>query len=270
MAEVERFYDTTAQREWERLERFPMEFALTLRALRDYLPAPPARVLDTGGGPGRYAIALARRGYAVTLLDPSRQCLALAATQAAAAEVVLAGCVHGDARDLTRFPEGSFDAVLLLGPLYHLFTDADRRRALREAHRSLRPGGALCAALLTRYALIRWAAKHQPGWLLEHRAAVERLLETGLAVGDRGFSFADLYLAHPTEARPLLEDTGFQVIDLIACEGVVSLIDEQLTALAGAAWEAWVELNYRLGRDPAVHGCADHLLVIACKREDRA
>ena len=153
MSDVEQHYDAAAQREWERLERFPMEFALTLRALGDYLPPSPARVLDAGGGPGRYAIALARRDYSVTLLDPSRQCLALAARQAAAANVALAGSVHGDARDLARFADGAFDAVLLLGPLYHLLTAADRQRALREARRVPRPGGVFCAALLTRYAL---------------------------------------------------------------------------------------------------------------------
>jgi SAM-dependent methyltransferase len=265
MSGIEQFYDAAAEREWERLERHPIEFALTRRALADYLPPPPARVLDVGGGPGRYAIALAQRGYVVTLLDQSRACLALADRQSAAAEVTLAGSIHGDARDLGRFVDGEFDAVLLLGPLYHLLTPADRRRALAEARRVLRPDGVLVAAFLTRYALIRWAAKHQPGWLLEHRAAVERLLETGLAVGDRGVSFADLYLAYPTEVRPLLEAAGFRLLDLIACEGVVSLIDELLAALTGEAWEAWVDLNYRLGRDPAVHGGAEHLLGVASK-----
>jgi SAM-dependent methyltransferase len=235
----------------------------------DYLPPPPARVLDVGGGPGRYAITLAQAGYAVTLLDRSRQCLALADQQAAVG-VALAGSIHGDARDLVRVADGTFDAVLLLGPLYHLLTPADWRRALAEARRALRLGGLLFAAVLSRYALIGWAAKHQPGWLLEHRAAVERLLTTGLAAGARGVSFADLSLAHPAEIRPLLAGAGFRVLDLIACEGVVSLIDARLAALSREAWEAWVDLNYRLGRDPAVHGGADHLLGIARKEGDGA
>jgi len=59
MNEVEAFYDSGAQYEWERLEHHRTEFAVTLRALKDYLPPAPAKVLDVGGGPGRYAIALA-------------------------------------------------------------------------------------------------------------------------------------------------------------------------------------------------------------------
>lgn len=265
MTDIEAFYDQTAQREWDRLDRYRTEFALTLRALDAHLPAPPARILDVGGGPGRYAIALTQRGYTVTLLDRSQHCLALATSKAAEAGAELAGTVHGDARDLTAVADGSIDAVLLLGPLYHLLTDADRQQALVEAHRVLRPGGVLFAAVLTRYALIRWAAKHQPTWLVEHHAAVTHLLATGLAVGDRRVSFADLYLAHPAEVPAMLAAAGFGLRELIACEGVVSLIEEHLTPLTGTDWERWVDLNDRLSRDPSVHGCADHLLAIAGK-----
>ena len=75
---VERLYDQGAGREWEREERHRTEFAVTRRALSQHLPPPPARVLDCGGGPGRYAIELARQGYAVTLFDLSSACLQLA------------------------------------------------------------------------------------------------------------------------------------------------------------------------------------------------
>ena len=56
-----------------------------------------------------------------------------------------------DARSLD-LPDGSADAVLLLGPLYHLASRADRIAAIREAARVLRPGGALFAAAISRWA----------------------------------------------------------------------------------------------------------------------
>jgi hypothetical protein len=59
---IGRYYDEQAQREWERVERHRTEFAVTMRALADPLPLPPARVL-------------ARRGCAVTLFDLSAECL---------------------------------------------------------------------------------------------------------------------------------------------------------------------------------------------------
>ena len=116
---VESYYDDSAEREWARLERHRTEFAVTMRALAEHLPAPPAAVLDVGGGPGRYAIALAAMGYSVTLLDLSSESLEFARGKAAEAGVELAGYLHVDARDLSAIPAESYDAVLLMGPLGH-------------------------------------------------------------------------------------------------------------------------------------------------------
>ncbi len=88
---IERAYDRQPEREWERMDRHRTEFGVTLRALAEHLPPPPGRVLDCGGGPGRYAIELARRGYEVMLYDLSAACLRLAREKAAEAGVTLAG-----------------------------------------------------------------------------------------------------------------------------------------------------------------------------------
>ena len=265
MSYVEHFYDENAEHEWERLERHRTEFAVTMRALEDHLPEPPAKVLDVGGGPGRYAIALAQRRYAVTLFDLSQGCLNLAKRKSKEAGVELAGYEHGTATDLSRFKDGSFDAVLLMGPLYHLLEERERRQAIREARRVLKPGGPIFAAFITRYAPIRWAAKYEPKWILENRDLLEQLLTSGaLPAGPEG-GFTDAYFSHPAEIRPLMENEGFETVDLIACEGVVSMIEERINELSGELWEAWVELNYRLGRDPSLHGGAEHLLYIGRK-----
>ncbi|MGY4707295.1 class I SAM-dependent methyltransferase [Candidatus Bipolaricaulota sp. J31] len=228
-------------------------------------PPDPASVLDVGGGPGRYAIELSRRGYGVVLLDLSGECLALAREKAREAGVDLAGWEQGDARDLSRFADGRFDVVLLMGPLYHLLEEDGRRRAIREARRVLKPGGLLFASFITRYAPIRWAAKHEPNWITDHQERLEELLASG-ALRARPGGFTDAYFAHPLEIHPLLEGEGFQTLDLIACEGVVSMIEEGVNGLSGEAWEAWVRLNYRLGKDPTVHGAAEHLLYVGRAR----
>ena len=75
---VELHYDRFAEREWERLDRHRMEFAVTCRVLDEQLPPPPGRILDVGGGPGRYALYLTQLGYRVTLIDLSQRSLDLA------------------------------------------------------------------------------------------------------------------------------------------------------------------------------------------------
>jgi SAM-dependent methyltransferase len=120
--------------------------------LERFLPPAPAVVLDVGGGPGGHACWLAARGYEVHLIDVTPLHVELA-RQASARQpqAPLAGAEVGDARVLARGPETA-DAVVLMGPLYHLTDRADRVQALREARRVLRPGGVLLAAAISRFA----------------------------------------------------------------------------------------------------------------------
>ena len=151
--EILSFYRQT--QESERLTndvRGQIEFARTQEIITRYLPSPPAVVLDIGGGSGPYACWLAKAGYEVHLVDP----VDLHIEQAKAAsdqqpEHPIASVSLGDARAL-RFASASADAVLLLGPLYHLIDKSERLLALREAHRVLRKGGIMVAAGISRFA----------------------------------------------------------------------------------------------------------------------
>lgn len=257
MNAVEHFYNTHVENEWTRLDRHRTEFAVTMRAFADYLPRPPAAVTDIGGGPGRYSLALAAQGYAVTLVDLSQSELDFARAQAVELELELAGYVCANALDLGVLPAGDFDAVLLMGPLYHLLEAEQRCRAVLEVRRLLKPGGVLCATVITRYAPIRWSAALNPEWIVSGRDQCDALLTTGRM---RGPNFTDAYYAHPSEVRSLFEDAGFTTLDIIGVEGVVARLEDRVNALDAERWQAWVEMNYRIGKDPAMHGAADHML----------
>src|SRR5215211_9253937 len=136
------FAHYAGKHEGQRLFRFAhnrLELLRTRELLLRQLPLPPAVVLDVGGGPGVHAAWLAGRGYRVHLVDVVPEHVR------AAAEHGLVTAEVGDARRLTQ-ADGSVDAVLLLGPLYHLVARAERLSALAEARRVLRPGGVLLAA----------------------------------------------------------------------------------------------------------------------------
>jgi len=180
MEAVEQFYDNDPQQEWQRLERHRTEFAVTMRALAEFLPPPPARIMDMGGGPGRYSIALAQQGYTVTLADLSQQNLAFAREKAAAAQVRFAGVVHANVLNLAAFTSETYDVALVLGPLYHLLKEEDRQQAVREVLRLLKPGGMVFAAFITRFAPFRDAAKNYSTWLVSNQDYAEQLLATGV------------------------------------------------------------------------------------------
>ena len=115
------------------------------------LPSAPAVVFDIGGGPGVHAFWLAQLGYQVHLIDPIELHLEQARSQEASSGVALASIACGDACAL-EIASDIADAVLLLGPLYHLTERQGRIRALREARRILRPEGILLAAAISRFA----------------------------------------------------------------------------------------------------------------------
>jgi ubiquinone/menaquinone biosynthesis C-methylase UbiE len=264
--DVEAFYDRSAPKEWERLEKRRTEFGVTLKALEAFLPGPPCAILDVGGGPGRYAIELTRQGYDVTLLEISEESLKLAGEKAREAQVSLAGFIHATALDLGELGSASFDAVLLLGPLYHLLSHAERVQAIQEAMRVLRPGSRLFAAFITRFAPFRYAANGEPAWLARNPDYARQLLETG--VHDQPPpTFTQAYYAHPEEVVPLMEGQGLRTLGLVGCEGVVAGYDAKVNELMGEAWQAWVDLNYELGQEPSLYGASDHLLYVGEKSD---
>ncbi|HXT37006.1 MAG TPA: class I SAM-dependent methyltransferase [Chloroflexota bacterium] len=265
--EVAAYYDHQVDREWLRLTRHRVEYGVTLRAIRDSLPL-QARVLDVGGGPGRYAVALAAAGHDVTLLDLSPRMLARARAHANDRKVRLVELVEGTATDLSRFTAGSFDAVLLLGPLYHLPVAEDRFHALRECRRVLVPGGTLLAAFLTRYAPLRYLARTDPRLLLRDAERYETLLECGVLPEPFDMTLPHAYHARPEEIPPLLQASGFDVLRLLAAEGIVDGVEERVSALQGPAWEAWADLNYDLASDPGLLAASAHVLAIARRRDD--
>jgi ubiquinone/menaquinone biosynthesis C-methylase UbiE len=139
-----------------------LEFARTRALLEQYLPPVPAVIADVGGGPGRYAVWLAERGYRVDLVDPVALHVAQARMAASSRPgAALASAEVGDARAL-RLPDANADAVLLLGPLYHLAERAERLQVLAEARRVCRQGG---GHHRRGDLAVRLDAGRTPGWL---------------------------------------------------------------------------------------------------------
>jgi SAM-dependent methyltransferase len=168
---------------YERARLFPggtpaLEFVRSLELLDRLLPAPPARVLDVGGGPGAYAAPLARRGYRVHLVDAMPLHVEQAREVAGSDPAAAFTAVLGDARDLPE-AAGSQDAVLLFGPLYHLTEAEHRRQALGEAWRILRPGGRLLAVAISRFASLLDGVYQD--WLDDPQ--FRRIVDAGLADG---------------------------------------------------------------------------------------
>lgn len=259
---VRAFYDRIVEYEWSRLDHYVLEFAVTQQYLTRYLPPAPARILDVGAGPGRYTVLLAQRGYDVTLLDLSPRNIDWASRKLA--ESGLSAHVElGDARDLSRFPDGSFDAALLMGPLYHLPAVEDRRQAISELRRVLHIGGIAFTMMLTRSAAIFEGFNRWPEGILE-KDGVQRLLTTGAGFNfERDpHDFEGVYCAHPGEVQPLHESLGLCQLALVGCEGMLGGRREAFAQLPAELQQAWIELVLQVCEDPTIYGASERLLFV--------
>jgi SAM-dependent methyltransferase len=186
-----------------------LELVRMRELLTRFLPPVPARVLDIGGATGVHAEWLAAAGYDVHLIDPVPEHVRSARAYGTFT------AAEGDARRLHE-PDASADAVLMLGPLYHLTSPGDRLAALREAYRVLRPGGVVLAAAIGRYmALLDWAAT---GGLTESIAAkLKPVVATGTHDPSLGFTTAHFHL--PDELRDEVTTAGFADVSVLGIEG---------------------------------------------------
>ncbi|MCO6009473.1 class I SAM-dependent methyltransferase [Actinoallomurus purpureus] len=233
-----------------------LEFLRTQELLRRHLPAPPASVLDVGGGPGIHARWLVADGFEVHLVDPVERHV----RQARA----VCDCTTelGDARTL-RAEDGSYDAVLLLGPLYHLLKRADRVQALREARRVLRPGALMAAAAISRHAeLIDLAATAR---LTPAATAItQEVLASGCHTSEFGFTTAYFHTAAELQAEAT--DAGFTDVRLFGVEGPTWAVLKGIAthtggSLTGSPLVASAVTAARIAEsDPALIPCSSHLI----------
>ncbi|MDE3001383.1 MAG: methyltransferase domain-containing protein [Gemmatimonadota bacterium] len=216
---VRNYYDAAPEREWERLDTglSRVEFASTLRLIEKYFPSSGA-ICDIGGGPGRYAIELARRGYRVTLFDLSGKLLERAKQAFTSEGISAESFVQGDARDLSCFDDESFDAVLLLGPLYHLIERGDRSRALSETTRILKPGGRAIVAFLNAWGLLRSGVVDFPKRF--RNPAFLRSMLGEQAFEDHELSgFTECHWSNPDIASEELQEAGLRIVGHAGAQG---------------------------------------------------
>ncbi len=240
-----------------------LEFTRTCLLLQRFLPAPPARVLDIGGGPGIYARWLTEQRYDVHLVDM----VPLHVEQAEASSNGYTSAL-GDARYLQE-ADASADALLLLGPLYHLTERADRLAALGQAYRVLRPGQPLFVAAISRFvSLLNGLWAHY----LDDPAFVE-IVERDVREGqhrnpeNRPEWFTTAYFHHPNELAQEVQEAGFALEDVFAVEGPGWLLPDFETSWADdQRRQQLLDAIMRVEREPSTLGVSAHLLAVARRR----
>jgi ubiquinone/menaquinone biosynthesis C-methylase UbiE len=244
-----------------------LEFTRTLDILGRHLPTAPAKILDVGGGPAVYAVELALQGYHVELIDPVVRHIEKATQAAKSRGTILASCSQGDASRL-QFQGEAMDAVLMLGPLYHLPAKEDRLHALAETYRVLRPGGVIVAAGISRFAsaldgIFRGCISDP---------AFGDIVERDLLTGEHSNPTSDIsnfttaFFHRPCELRGEVESAGFQHVALLAVEGPVWIVHDFDGRWIDLVWRRRVlEVLRTIEAEPEIMGASAHIIEVARK-----
>lgn len=251
--------------EMERLEKHaPVEYAITQRYLLRYVPE-DATIADIGAGAGHYSELLARRGCKVHLVDVAQRLLGAAQERLTVAGLQqhILSVTHASATDLSFIADESCDAVLMLGPLYHLSLPAERHQAVSEARRVLREGGLLFATGINRMTILRWVYWDGSEDILEEKEWLEAYVKTGELPSPEADMPTTGYLTTIADFRG--EFTNFQEIELVGVESFAQWKEEALLTLSPEKVQAWLDLIEETGRTPEGLGMAGHFLFIGRK-----
>ena len=268
ITDIREMYNANWDKEDDRLLRHQLEYDITWRYLEKYLPPPGAKVLEIGAATGRYTMELARRGYSVLAVDIASDLVARAKTRID--DLGLGSRVEfrvGDIRTCSDIPESSFDAALVMGPLYHLVLQEDRELVLERVFKFLKPGGVVFSAWISRFGIFGDNLKKMPD-LIFKKEAVESILERG----------CDLDLFHPKsnfrgyfatadEIAPIHEKTGFGTLALAGTEPAISADDASYNCLEGERRQLWLDLLFKLSAEPSMIASSRHMLYVGKKPE---
>ncbi|HPF87074.1 MAG TPA: class I SAM-dependent methyltransferase [Candidatus Limiplasma sp.] len=261
---IREFYNTEVEHEWARIDGRP-EFLLTCRYLNRYI-RPGDKVLDIGGGPGRYALWLAEKGCEVTLLDLSPENVNFARARAAALGLRL-HAVEGDARTADDTVKGPFDHVLLMGPLYHLQDENDRRHAVEASLRLLRRGGNLYVSFINIYANLIYAMKFEPTIILDQAESSLQYLDA--LYGKKSFcgnAFTEAFFTRQQDVLPFMAQFPLDMLHLFGQEGMTSPCEKNIMSQPRHVIDAWLDMSEKLCEREELISWAEHLMYIGRKR----
>ena len=267
---VRSYYSKNAEGEWRRLKRdayHQIEFTITMHFIHKYLPK-RGLVLDADGGPGRYTIELARKGYDIILVDLVPEMLKTAEKQIKRADVKkrVKQLIEGSVDDLSAFADETFDAVLCLGgPLNHMLDARRREQAVTELVRVARPDAPVIASVISRIGLLRTILTYFPH---EMKYAMHHWRVGDYVPGLQGEGFTATHWFLPEELQALMQKHGVETLEMAGLEGLSTHQRRATNKLAKDTekWKMWTQILLETCTDPSVVGSCEHFLSVGRKR----
>ena len=263
---VQAHYDTNVLGEWNRIAGRP-EFLLTCRMLDRYIK-PGDKVLDIGGGPGRYSFYLAEKGCDITLFDLSPENVKFVGEKSVELNLPVK-TICGDAREAGKLVSATeqFDHVLLMGPLYHLLEETDRITAVNAALNLLKPNGIIFISFISTFGGLIFGMKDCPdfvAWEIE-KEFIEQVVSQKSLRGDKGNTFTRTYMIEKNEVLPFMAQFMLEKLHLFGQEGILSPCENNIMSQPKEIVDLWLDLCEKLWEREDLLSWAEHLMYVGKK-----
>lgn len=237
-----------------------VEYLTTMKYIRRCLAGmSEPSVLEIGAGTGRYSVTLAKQGYPVTAVELIQHNLDILKSKLDGSEPLTA--FLGNALNLSFLPDDTYDLTMLFGPMYHLYTQEDKLKALSEAVRVTKRGGYLMVAFcMNEASVIRYVFK---GNNLQ-------------IVTDNGMLTSDWHcISRPKDLFELVRTEDIADLDakmpverimLVASDGAANYHRELIDSMDDATFEKWMEYHFATCERGDLIGASDHVIDILRKK----
>lgn len=258
---IKSYYDETVETEWERIADRP-EFLLTCRFIDRYIK-PGEKVLDIGGGPGRYSLWLAQKGCDVTLVDLSTENIRFAKDKAGERQLPLRA-LEGDARTVDSLLTEQYDHVLLMGPLYHLLEERDRIKAVNASLKLLKPGGVIFISFINLFAGMIYAMKFEPEIISDVNEIdfYKAVLENKSFAGE---AFTQAFFIRQDDVLPFMSQFPLEKLHFFGQESISSPCEDNIISQPKVIVDAWLDMCEKLAEREDLLSWAEHLMYVGRK-----
>ena len=254
--DIEKYYNKFCEDKRLLSRHGQVEFAVTMHYIKKYLKKYTSpKVLDVGAGTGRYSFALKKLGCSVTAVELVKYNLGILKSKGEGVNAY-----QGDARNLKRFKDDSFDIVLLFGPMYHLLSREDKLAALNEAKRVVRQGGIIFISyLMTDYAIVVHGFKD--GFI--HESIKNNKVDEMFNVLS---SEPDLYSYVRIEDVDNLKNlAGLERIEIVAQDGPSDYMRDVLNKMDDETFNLFIKYQITVSNKKELLGASSHVLDILKK-----
>ena len=261
MTELEKYYNKFNEEKRLNSRHGQVEFRVSMKYIHEYIPRDKAKeeikILDIGAGTGKYSIALANEGYQVTAVELVKYNLGILKSKGSSVRAM-----QGNALNLKKLADNTFDVTLLFGPMYHLFETEEKQKALLEAKRVTKNGGVILVAYcMNEYGVLTYAFKEKH---IEECMAEERLTEDFKSISHKENLYDYMRIE---DIDDLVKKCGLERIKIISPDGPANYMRPFLNQLTEEEFEYFVQYQMATCERADLIGAGAHTVDILRKNQ---